>query len=449
MKRITPSLWALSAMALPLAFVSLPLYALLPNRYAAQLGVPLASIGVLLLAVRVLDAVLDPWLGQQCDHWFARSTAHVWRVSMALGLALTLGFAGLWMPDVWLTLMGLQLTSDAVLWATAPCLVLAYLAATALNLTLQTWGTRLGGNAVQRSRITAWREGLGLCGVVLASVLPAVLGAHWLVSVFAVLMTVALWLWARAASVAPHRDHHHADAPAPLTPHTPAVPDTNAHSATSSWLGPLHQTQFRALLQVFLLNGIASAIPATLVMFFIQDVLQAPAGAEAYYLGAYFLAAAASLPLWLLVVQRVGLARTWLAGQALSVAVFMWTVSLGAGDLWGFALICVLSGTALGADLVVPGALLTGVIQRSGNSGQAEGAYLGWWQVATKLNLALAAGLALPLLQLFGYSTGTRNEADLWALSVAYGVLPCALKLLAIWRLWAARVELWETSHGE
>ncbi len=434
MKANTPNLWALSAMALPLAFVSLPLYALLPNRYAAQLDVPLASIGALLLAVRALDAVLDPWLGQLCDRWFARGTAQVWRVSVTLGIVLAVGFAGLWIPDVWLTLLGLTPTSHGVLWAAAPCLVLAYLAATALNLTLQTWGTRLGGNAVQRSRITAWREGLGLAGVVLASVLPTVLEAHWLVSVLAVLIAIALWLWSRTATTTTTETPHE---------HTPA------HASVSSWLGPLRQTQFRALLQVFLLNGIASAIPATLVMFFIQDVLQAPAGAEAFYLGAYFLAAAVSLPLWLRVVRRMGLARTWLLGQALSVAVFMWAVSLGAGDVWGFAAICVLSGAALGTDLVVPGALLTGVIQRSGDSGQAEGAYLGWWQVATKLNLALAAGLALPLLQIFGYSAGTRSGEGLWALSVAYGVLPCVLKLLAMWRLWAARVELWETSHGE
>jgi Na+/melibiose symporter-like transporter len=316
-------------------------------------------------------------------------------------------------------------------------------------LALQTWGTRLGGSAVQRSRITAWREGLGLAGVVLASVLPTVLEAHWLVSVFAVLMAIALWLWARAATVAPHTHSADVDAPAPHAHSELSIKGTSVHAATGSWLGPLRQTKFRALLQVFLLNGIASAIPATLVMFFIQDLLQAPAGSEALYLGAYFLAAAVSLPLWLRVVHGVGLARAWLVGQVLSVAVFMWAVSLGAGDLWGFAAICVLSGAALGADLVVPGALLTGVIQRSGDSGQAEGTYLGWWQVATKLNLALAAGLALPLLQMFGYSAGTRSEAGLWALSVAYGVLPCVLKLLAIWRLWAARVELWEKPHGE
>ncbi len=447
MKPATPALWSLSAMALPLAFVSLPLYALLPNRYAAQLGVSLASIGALLLAVRALDAVLDPWLGQLCDRWFARGTAQVWRVSAALGIALAVGFAGLWMPDVWLTLFGLPTSSHAVLWAAAPCLVLAYLAATALNLTLQTWGTRLGGNALQRSRITAWREGLGLAGVVLASVLPTALEAHGLVSVFAVLIAIALWLWARTASAAPLAQTHDADAP--LAANRVNAHPTPAHASSESWLGPLRQNQFRALLHVFLLNGIASAIPAILVMFFIQDVLQAPSGAEAFYLGAYFLAAAASLPLWLRVVRHIGLARAWLLGQGLSVAVFMWAVSLGAGDVGGFAVICVLSGAALGADLVVPGALLTGVIQRSGDSGQAEGAYLGWWQVATKLNLALAAGLALPLLQIFGYTAGTRSAEGLWALSVAYGVLPCVLKLLAMWRLWAARIELWETSHGE
>jgi Na+/melibiose symporter-like transporter len=328
-------------------------------------------------------------------------------------------------------------------------LVVAYLAATGLNLTLQTWGTRLGGSAVQRSRITAWREGLGLAGVVLASVLPTVLEAHWLVSVFAVLMAIALWLWARAATVAPHSHNVDVDAPAPHAHSELSINVTSVQAATGSWLGPLRQTKFRALLQVFLLNGIASAIPATLVMFFIQDRLQAPAGSEAIYLGVYFLAAALSLPMWLGRVRQHGLAVTWWMGQGLSVCVFMWAVTLGAGDLWPFGLICAASGFALGADLVVPGAMLTGVIQRHGDAGVAEGRYLGWWQVATKLNLALAAGLALPALQLFGYSAGTRSAEGLWALSVAYGILPCILKLLAAWRLWQARTHLWEKPHGE
>lgn len=423
-----PSLLALSAMALPLAFVSLPLYVLLPSRYAAQWGVSLAALGGLLLAVRALDAVLDPWLGQLCDRWFAAGSARVRQRSVLLGLGLVLGFAGLWVPDVWLQQVGLAVTPDAVLILAAPCLVLAYLAATALNLILQSWGTRLGGDALQRSRVSAWREGLGLAGVVLASVLPSVWPASGLVVCFSALLVLSLWLWRRA--------------PVMRKPATQELGE-------STWWSPLRRPAFRALLQVFVLNGIASAVPATLVMFFIQDRLQAPAGYEAFYLGAYFVAAALSMPMWLRVVRRLGLARAWLVGQALSVLVFMWAVTLGAGDLWGFALICVLSGMALGADLVVPGALLTGVIQRSGDAGTAEGRYLGWWQVATKLNLALAAGLALPALQMLGYSAGTRNPEALWALSMTYAVLPCMLKLLAAWRLWAARAHLWERFHGQ
>ena len=49
-------------------------------------------------------------------------------------------------------------------------------------------------------------------------------------------------------------------------------------------------------------NGIdsktASAVPATLVLFFIRDRLQAPAW-EPAFLGSYFAAAALSMPLWL------------------------------------------------------------------------------------------------------------------------------------------------------
>ena len=55
------------ALGLPLAFVALPLYVVLPNHYAEQFGVPLAALGGVLLAVRSLDALLDPWIGLRVD----------------------------------------------------------------------------------------------------------------------------------------------------------------------------------------------------------------------------------------------------------------------------------------------------------------------------------------------------------------------------------------------
>ena len=76
-------------------------------------------------------------------------------------------------------------------------------------------------------------------------------------------------------------------------------------------------------------------------------------------------------------------------------------------------------------------ARVAGVIAAEGDSGRHEGAYFGWWNFATKLNLALAAGLALPLLGALGYAPGTRGEDGLQVLALAYAVLPCALKLVA------------------
>jgi glycoside/pentoside/hexuronide:cation symporter, GPH family len=202
------------------------------------------------------------------------------------------------------------------------------------------------------------------------------------------------------------------------------------------WL-PFGQRSFRALLAVFMLNGIASAVPATLVLFFIQDRLVAPASMEPAFLGSYFVCAALSIPLWLALVKRLGLARVWLVGMLLSIAVFAWATQIGEGQNAAFLVVCALSGIALGTDLALPGALLAGVVQSSGHSGQAEGAYFGWWNFAIKLNLALAAGLALPLLGLFGYAPGSRDPQALAALVAAYCVLPCVLKLMAAGGLYA------------
>ena len=123
-------------------------------------------------------------------------------------------------------------------------------------------------------------------------------------------------------------------------------------------------------------------------------------------------------------------------GMGLAVSAFIWTLGLGAGDAWAYTCVCLCCGLALGADLIAPAALLNGLLQAPQHDHTHSGAYLGWWQVATKLNLALAAGISLPLLQSLGYSNGARDAPALLALSWAYALVPCLLKLLAAWVLW-------------
>ena len=388
-------------LGLPLAFVALPLYVVLPNHYAREFGVPLATLGAVLLAARLFDAVIDPWIGRLNDRLFARSAASVLALGALAALLLVVGFGLLFFP---LT----RQPAALLVWAGA-ALVVTYAGYSALSVAHQAWGARLGGDESQRGRIVAWREGLGLAGVLLASVISVAAGPAAATVALAIAL-VAGWLaWSRSRRP-------------PL-----AQPGS---ARFSLWL-PLARPDFRRLLAVFLLNGIASAIPATLVLFFIQDRLQAPPALQPAFLGSYFLCAALAMPLWLAAVRRIGLAHSWLCGMALSIAVFVWAAALGPGDTASFLAVCILSGAALGADLALPGALLAGLIADAGERGRAEGAYFGWWNFATKLNLALAAGLALPLLALAGYSPGARDRAALDALVFAYCVLPCVLKLLA------------------
>jgi len=397
-------------LGLPLAFVALPLYVLLPNHYARSFGVPLAALGMVLLGTRLFDALLDPWIGRWCDRLFARSHRAVLGVAGAAAAVLALGLWGLLFPLPAVRDHGTSL----LVWAGA-LMALTYSAYSVASVAHQSWGARLGGNEVQRSRVQAWREGLALAGVLIAAVLPTVGGLALTVGVFAALLAIGWLAWSSA-----------------LAP-SPGVRLLATHTVASPW----RQPRFVRLLAVFVVNGTASAVPATLVLFFVQDRLQAPPSLEPAFLGLYFLSAALSLPLWLRLVPRLGLARTWMAGMLLAVATFVGTATLGSGDAVPFLIVCALSGIALGTDLALPGALLAGLMDQTGERGQHEGAYFGWWNFAAKLNLALAAGLALPLLGALGYTPGTRDPGALQTLTLAYAVLPCALKLLAAGLLYA------------
>lgn len=425
-------------LGVPLAFVALPLYVVLPEHYARTYGVPLATLGLVLLLARLLDAVADPLIGRWVDARFAKPSGPLAVLSLGAGagVVLVLAFAALFFPPA-----SVAADHASVLTWCAVLLALAYLSYSVMSIGHQSWGAMLATSEAARSRVVAWREGLSLVGVIVASVLPSLAGLPATVGVFAVCVVMGMWAWwlaprppwgpATGAAGVLGSSATPVDTASPLITRSGGVNvnsgSAQAHALTMPFANPV----FRKLLAVFVFNGISSAVPATLLLFFIRDRLQLPTSDDGLFLSVYFLCAGASIALWVKAVARFGLARVWGVGMVLAVLTFMWAVTLGAGDKAAFVLVCALSGIALGADLAVPSALLAGVIQAAGHGGQREGAYFGWWNFATKLNLALAAGLALPTLSLFGYSPGARDEQALQALTIAYCVLPCLLKLVA------------------
>ncbi len=403
-------LFAYGLFGLPLALVALPVYVIVPQLYATSLGMPLATVGAVLLAARVLDAFIDPMLGSWIDR-AQRGKGHAGFVMLALPLLLA-GFIALFHPPA-------MAATALVAWFGAS-LVLVYLGYSIATIAHNSWGARLTQQRGERSRLAAVREGCALAGVLLAAILPALGGPAALSATFAVLLlATAALLWLRAPR------------------HAPASELTTNGATNARWLAPLGSRRFRWLFAVFAVNGIAAAIPATLFLFFASDRLQLPQHSSTFLL-LYFGAAALTLPLWSRLAARIGEARAWLVAIVLAIAAFAWTAALGAGDLLPFALVCIVTGAALGADLALPPALLAGVIADAGHAGTREGSYFGLWSWMTKMNLALAAGIALPLLEWLGYTPGHADATGLAALSAAYALLPCALKTGAGLLLWKA-----------
>lgn len=396
---------AYGAFALPLAMGALPLYVHLPKFYGESLGVGLAALGALLLLLRLADAIVDPLLGAWSDRGPTRK-----RLIAAAAPVLALGMLALFMPPV---------RGDAALlgWL-GVALALVYLAFSLATINHNAWGAELSADPVERTRITATREGIALVGVVAASLAPGLLGGEG--GEAAGLPRFALaYLFVVAACLA-------------ITLSAPGAP--RARSAEGSLLAgvgeALRDPAFRRLVAVFVANGIAAAIPATLVLFFIADVLRAE-GSQGWLLATYFVAGAAGLPLWTRLSARVGKSVAWGTSMLVAIVAFVGAALLGPGDAVAFAIVCAASGVALGADLALPPSILADVIGRRGTMRDA-GAYFGIWTLATKLNLALAAGIALPLLDALGYVPGTRDAEATRALAIVYAAVPCVLKLGAL-----------------
>jgi Na+/melibiose symporter-like transporter len=392
-------------MAFPLAFAGLPIYLHAPDFYAVTLQQPVATLGAILLVLRLFDAVQDPFIGSLSDCFH-----HLRGAVLALG-AIMLG-AGFWM-------LFHPLEAAPLVWFAASVLICTT-GFSIVTINYQTLGGLWKISASDRTPVTAAREGCGLAGLLVASVLPALLAtltgletAFLYVTLgYLPLLAVSLWLllrWMRSATL--------------------EAPQTDA--PVMGWWALLRNRWRRLFFGLLFLNIFASAIPAVLVMFFIRDRL----GAESYtglFLLVYFLSGVISMPLWTRLARSFGKVRAWQVSLAVAIFTFCWAALLQEGDLIAYGLVCALSGLALGADLALPPAILADHIDEDRRQGEASRLFA-VMAFLSKSALALATGVALPLLGLFGYQPGIDMTAELnFMLSVTYAALPCVLKLLAL-----------------
>ncbi|RFP90984.1 sodium:galactoside symporter [Rhodobacteraceae bacterium 63075] len=387
-----------SLFALMLAAAGLPLYIHLPRYASAELGMSLSALGGLLIGLRVLDFVQDPLLGKLIDRFpnARRLFAALALGGLAAGFALVFTF----LPE-----------AGRIYWL-AGGLALLFTAHSLGTILFYGQSVAIAGGEAGLVRLAGFREGGSLVGVLLAALAPTVFvalgvggGGYPAFGLALMLLAAAIFLLTR-----------------PLWAFD--GPETSPMQFSA-----LREAGGIQLLLIALVNALPVALTSTLFLFFVDDRLGLPTLAGPLLM-LFFLAAAVSVPLWSVLVKRHGARRILPLAMTLAIIAFMGAAVLPEGAAFGFALICLASGAALGADMVILPVLFSSALSRAGLS---AGTAFGLWNFAAKLSLAIAAAGALPALQLAGYAPGEDNsENALVALSLAYAVVPCIIKIVAI-----------------
>lgn len=406
-------------LALPLAFGGIPLYLYAPDFYATEVGLSLAALGTILLALRFFDAVSDPFWGWITDHFANRRTLIL---NLAFGSYL-FGFVALFNP----------LESSGVIWFSLSVL-LATAGYSLLMIQLNSLGASWSSKIVELVQINSSREAFGLFGLVIAAITPAILlnylSKSLAFSLIAALLVLLLslsyfaffsWLSSRQLSTTKRED-------------SDSVPSQILWSAKSFFA-------------TYGLSALASACPAVLIIFFVRDYLNLEAW-TGLFLILYFMSGIAFMPVWKEVARRYGSSFSWAASMCLAILCFSGVLGLSEGDFWGFVIVCLLSGMAFGAELTIPPTILARYLHQQEGISHAGIAY-SLIAFLSKLALAVSAGLMFWILELYDFAPATENsESAKLALLYCYGLVPLIIKAIALVMLLAFRGKRTnETTH--
>lgn len=402
-------LFAYGGLAVPVAFAGLPLYIHAPDYYTTEFGISLGAIGAILLGLRLFDAIQDPWIGSLSD----RYAAHRLKIMLGAALVLVIAFTALFQP------MGPPLLWFAVMMA------LATSAYSVLSICLNADGAVWSRDADEKTRIASFREAFGLIGLMLAVTAPSVLSQSmpapsaflWVGGMLVVFMVLALIPFARWRT------------------RNPLGTQPASASGTLWHILKTATGETRWFFLVYGVSMLASSIPALLVLFFIRDRLDAEVYAGLFLL-TYFIAGALGTAIWRWVSVRTGKLRAWGLSMGLAIVSFVWAALLGAGDIMPFVIICAMSGIAFGGDLVLPPSILADRLQTEVREDRAA-AHFGVLAFEAKAALALGSAIVLPALGAVGFvPAGENDRTALVALSLAYAVIPCLIKIAALVLLW-------------
>lgn len=397
--------------ALPMAFLFVPLTALLPAFYAQELGISLSAVGGFLLVSRLFDMVIDPGLGRlsdiTCTRWGRRKP---WIV-----LATPICMLGAWlvfMPPAHANGVYLLLATGVI-----------YLGASMLGLAHSAWGAEIVDSYYGRSKIAGFREGANVLGIVMASAVPAVTGLYGH-AVDRFTMSVMGWIVIGMTPLTVWAALRFISEPAPAPRRSAPMLKTLATI--------FRNKPFRLLCAAYVVLNIGASVATATLIFFISHYLGQP-----QVIGPVLLASFGSVllgvPIWVQISRRIGKHRA--AGISLFIAITLSGVvamQMRPGDGWLFVGLMGICGFTSAAFLTLPLGIMGDIIDYDTlKTGEARGGlFFGVWGFFQQISPAIAIGVTLPLLEQLGFSAKGHNTLQaLHALKYIYCLGPIPFML--------------------
>lgn len=391
--------------------------------------------GTVMLAGRIVDGTIDPFLGILTDRTKSR-----WgrRTPYFLFLALPVGvvYALLWSPSPLASEAG-----KAVYYAGV--YILSVIAFSMVMTPYAALAPELSDNYDERASLVNFRMAFSITGALVASTLPSVIikafggdqagGYRAMAYSFGALFTL---LWLVLFFVFKDRKGSAAVTESP---------------AVGQGLSSLFRNRsFRYLLGIYLCSFLANDVLASSFVYFLRAYLGKP-GLYSIVMGSLLLAAAASLPLYLSITKRWGKRITYLLGGSTWIVFLLCLLMVGPSTPTAFiVLLAVLLGLGMGVSYAVPWAMLPEVVdlEEAATGLRQDGLYAGVMTFLRQVSSSLAVfGIGLAL-QLAHYQAGVVNHGPAFgsAMHILTTAVPIALLLIALFC--ASRFKIDRRSHG-
>lgn len=393
-------------LGVPLAFLGFPLYIYLPTFYVEYIGLEIGLVGFVLLIARLIDMILDPYIGKLTDRYNNFNIILISTFFVLISLFFLI--KPIFYNSIWLFCFSL----------------LTYISYSFVMIPYLTLNSKLSNCSINNTKLAFSREIFIIIGVLLALLFPYIfLVANDSKKSLELLLYIILVVFPIFSIIFFKK----------LRNNQLIKKEKNDNKFFESIkLFFKSFPQHKKLFFAFFLNNLANALPATLFLFFVKYILILE-DKTGLFLIIYFLSAIITFPLWIKLSLRISKKTTWIVSMVISSSAFVFVPFLENYDLIYFIVICILTGMCLGADMALPSSIQSDVTQMSEKmSNDISGILFGFWAMITKFSLALAVAISFITLEFTSFSNSNVNENSLIAIIVMYSILPIIFKSLSI-----------------